>query len=475
MSDTGKGYIKELSESGNGSKNVLSESGKGSRKELSESGKGSKKGLSESESESKRKPQRQTEEPEKAIPTPEKASESEKAPAPEEPPQIERSHSSSSHNIQAPADKEPEEPEREEGLIVNDQVPVIPQIHVDNPIYSFELMDTVLARFIRTKGKSFPNIPVEMRRSLFQHISRRRAECIEAQNYDEGEKLMLAQDMLRKAITKAMIASESEYSQISIATRLREVKEMYQQKKEECDSKMKNLNRDLDDKEKQIKRQHKRELDEFSEFWMDPSSFHEFNKPSGFLLELRTKEKNLALLGDFTAAKDMKKRAEAQEKLETSRAQARAKQGMQVAYDQLVRKHQRELEAHQRLRHKVVGQAQVYADAELNPMIMAIKKLETMKEQKPMKRMSPRVSKSQLTARRERLTGQSYEDDQPPVSTPRTMKRLVDIRTTPRNEVLSLQGVPAKRYIKIQQQRERRKLREQERGEEEKKVKPTNF
>ena len=539
LSESGKGSKKELSESGKGSKKELSESGKGSKKELSESGKADKKELSESgkgerkqlsdagkkdlsepgkddkketgDSGKERKEAqgsdkgevKQREVPDAAPAQTNTTDTLERKPSSEQgdgskpaaqPPADDagndkqdekkrRSSSSSSSSQKKEDDDKPtptnetpeqreEEPEREEGLIVNDQVPTIPKIQVDSPMYSMELLDSVLNRFIRTKGKSFPRIPMEMRKSLFQHIRRRRAEAIEYQNYEDGEKLMYAQDTLRKAITKAMIASESEYAQVAVETRLKEVKEMYQEKKDECDENMKRLNKDMDSKERDIKRQHRKELDEFSTFWMDPSSFHEFNKPSGLLLEMRNKEKNMALLGDFTGAKDMKKRADAQEKLETTRAQARAKLGMQTAYEQLMRKHQRELEAQQRLRQKVIGHAQVYADAELNPMLMAIKKLELMKEQKPVKRWTPRVSRSQLVRRR---SPGPCEDDSPPVSTPRTMRRLVNIRATPRNEVLSLQGVPAKRYIKIQQKRERKKIREQERAQEERRVKPTNF
>ena len=528
LSESGKGSKKELSESGKGSKKELSESGKGEKKDLSESGKGERKQLSDAGKKDLSEPGKddkketgdsgkerkeaqgsdkgevkQREVPDAAPAQTNTTDTLERKPSSEQgdgskpaaqPPADDagndkqdekkrRSSSSSSSSQKKEDDDKPtptnetpeqreEEPEREEGLIVNDQVPTIPKIQVDSPMYSMELLDSVLNRFIRTKGKSFPRIPMEMRKSLFQHIRRRRAEAIEYQNYEDGEKLMYAQDTLRKAITKAMIASESEYAQVAVETRLKEVKEMYQEKKDECDENMKRLNKDMDSKERDIKRQHRKELDEFSTFWMDPSSFHEFNKPSGLLLEMRNKEKNMALLGDFTGAKDMKKRADAQEKLETTRAQARAKLGMQTAYEQLMRKHQRELEAQQRLRQKVIGHAQVYADAELNPMLMAIKKLELMKEQKPVKRWTPRVSRSQLVRRR---SPGPCEDDSPPVSTPRTMRRLVNIRATPRNEVLSLQGVPAKRYIKIQQKRERKKIREQERAQEERRVKPTNF
>ena len=528
LSESGKAEKKELSESGKGSKKDLSESGKGEKKDLSESGKGERKQLSDAGKKDLSEPGKddkketgdsgkerkeaqgsdkgevkQREVPDAAPAQTNTTDTLERKPSSEQgdgskpaaqPPADDagndkqdekkrRSSSSSSSSQKKEDDDKPtptnetpeqreEEPEREEGLIVNDQVPTIPKIQVDSPMYSMELLDSVLNRFIRTKGKSFPRIPMEMRKSLFQHIRRRRAEAIEYQNYEDGEKLMYAQDTLRKAITKAMIASESEYAQVAVETRLKEVKEMYQEKKDECDENMKRLNKDMDSKERDIKRQHRKELDEFSTFWMDPSSFHEFNKPSGLLLEMRNKEKNMALLGDFTGAKDMKKRADAQEKLETTRAQARAKLGMQTAYEQLMRKHQRELEAQQRLRQKVIGHAQVYADAELNPMLMAIKKLELMKEQKPVKRWTPRVSRSQLVRRR---SPGPCEDDSPPVSTPRTMRRLVNIRATPRNEVLSLQGVPAKRYIKIQQKRERKKIREQERAQEERRVKPTNF
>ena len=347
----------------------------------------------------------------------------------------------------------------EEGLNVTDENPTVPSIphFPKRTIYDEEELESRLREFIKTKGKSYSRIPVDMRNQLFQHILRRRVQSIENQDYDTGEKLMTAQENLRNLMNKDMIESEETNEESLNAGRLSDAKYELKTATEKWDQAMKDLNYKLKDQEDQLISQQQRELQELAEFWQDPSKFHEFNKASSQLLTMREIEKNMALTGDFQGAKIMKKRALALEKKETIEAQKRAQEAMEQSFQSMKTKHTMQLNAHRRLAHKLMVQEEVKRDYELQPLRMAVKKYEnyqkvkedTKRETKPQFKKAPPVSKSMLV-KKTKKDSIIITDDRPPITTPRTMERLVRLRELKRADQLALTKVETKIVLKKQ-------------------------
>jgi hypothetical protein len=141
----------------------------------------------------------------------------------------------------------------------------------------------------------------------------------------------------------------------------------------------------------------------------------------------------------------MKKCVDTLEKGETEVAQGKARTAMEGSFQQLLEKHIRELEAHERLRHKLCLQMRIGNETEMAPLDAAVKKLEGLQVTPMIPRRSPTVSKSRLVTKR---SGEVVRDDGPPIQTPRTMQRLHRIRSTLRGDVLALKKVECTAFVR---------------------------
>jgi hypothetical protein len=193
-----------------------------------------------------------------------------------------------------------------------------------------------------------------------------------------------------------------------------------------------------------LEARHQRERAKFEDDWADPASLIAFHKPSGHLLSLRASEQKLACLGDFRGAEELRRHIAKKERAETEAAQRKAKAGVKAAFDQLVKQQEKELDGHRTLDVRVRFQLQTQIDHELNPIRMAIKKLEARQEQPPPPRRCPKVSRSPLVQRRNPEPG----DDRPGASTPRTVRRLATVKASPRTLMLPLKPVETKAMVK---------------------------
>lgn len=337
----------------------------------------------------------------------------------------------------------------EEGLLVSD-------LHISTKIeYSKEQLDSVLDKFIATKAKSFSSISPDMRKPLFEHIARERVTAIEEQNYDRGEKLINAQENLRKLMLKDLNDNNEMTEDELNKSRLFEAKQQLKAITIKWDKQIKELESRLKDEESLLLDNQRQEMQSFSDFWSDPSQFHEFNKASAILLQTREQEKNFALMGDFQSAKMMKKRSEQLEKAETLAAQKKAETVMKLKYEQLRQKHLLQLDGHRRNCHKLLKQLEIQKEMELQPYRMAIRKYENIQRiklessrDKKVKIRSPPVSKSCLVIRKMKKDNLFVVDDRPPQATPRTVKRLAEIREKTKSDQLVLNKVETKNVFK---------------------------
>ena len=348
-------------------------------------------------------------------------------------------------------DEEEEYEEEEEG-VESESHTEIPLLFTATPVHGDGALDEALERFV--KSKKLKEIDGDMRRPLLQHITRRKVEAIESQDYDRAEQLVQVQNLLKRAICKDVIDTDRHYSQRATKSRIEHVRRKYARTEQRCEEKKKEIEKYMDEKEAEIRARHKVELKDFSEFWNDPSTFYEFSKPSGYLLQIRKQEKKMALLGDFQAARAWKSKGDEQEKVETQRAQQRAKEAVEAAYRQLVKRQKTELDAHRGLREKLTGEARLYTEEQLYPLSMAIKKLETTKEDRVKVKRLPKVSQSRLV-KQKGIDTQLY-DDRPAIPTPRTAEKLAHMRALVGSRSLRLAGVNARPFIKRTQRIDRK-------------------
>jgi hypothetical protein len=335
----------------------------------------------------------------------------------------------------------------EQGLLVDDEAPIVPIFKVsrDRPTYSDSELDRVLENFIRMRGRSFSKIPPDMYRPLFQHISRLRVEAIEFQTYARGESLMEAYALLKRSINEDLTAADIAFEKQINTARLNSARQLLAETQHHCQNRVNKLEDNLMGQRMDLEARHDREIARFQEEWADPTTLTEFHKPSGQLLQFRQIEQKMAVIGDFRGARLMKQVVDKQEKLETTTAQQRAKVGMKAAYDRLIMHQQKEITGLRTLEQRIKLQLEAQNDAELLPIIMAIKKLESRCEQPKSPRRAPKVSKSLLVRRKS--PGEAVGDP-PLVATPRTSQRLMTVRATPRTAMLSLKPVETKQLIR---------------------------
>ena len=284
-----------------------------------------------------------------------------------------------------------------------------------------------------------------MIKPIQQHISRRRVDAIVSCEYEKGEKMNEAQRKLKIALEKQRAQDDILYEERTTEERLNEAKQDLKQAQKEKELALERIEDNQYQKREELRLQHTHELEEFKRYWDDPSSFHEYNKPSVTLLNLRSQEKNFALTGDFENAKIIKKRADLLEKEETRKAQEKATLGMKAQLRLLMSRQQKEVDGLERLTSKQTLAATVRLDENIRPIEMAIKKLERMKKDPPPPKRQVIVSRSALRTAREGI----LTDDSPPVSTPRTMRKLANLRASARPNTLELKGVEAGRFIKM--------------------------
>ena len=350
--------------------------------------------------------------------------------------------------------QEPENPEPEEKTVL----PPLPLSSRTEPEYTEDELEKELQRFLKTNRVP----PFNMIKQIQQHISRRRVDAIVNCQYEEGEKMNEAQRKLKLALEKQRQQDDAMYEERTIEDRLKEARQELKEAQREKEEALERIEDRQYEKKEELRIEHTKELEKFKEFWQDPSSFHEYNKPSAQLLNLRAQERTHALSGDFTNAKLIKKRADKLEKEETERGQQKATEGMKIQLHAIEARQQKEDEGLDRLTHRLMLQATVRLDANIRPIEMAVKKLERMKEQPSCPKRQVIVSRSALrTAREKDLIA---TDDSPPVQTPRTMRKLANVRSSARPNTLGLKGVDAGRYIRIPKKTESpRKAREMER------------
>jgi hypothetical protein len=93
----------------------------------------------------------------------------------------------------------------------------------------------------------------------------------------------------------------------------------------------------------EMKTRHQHELGDLEAHWSDPSTLLGFSKRSTELILIRKQQRMSALASEFARAKELKRRGDELERVETAEAERKATESMRAASHNLKKRQQREL------------------------------------------------------------------------------------------------------------------------------------
>ena len=321
-----------------------------------------------------------------------------------------------------------------EGMVVEDSS--IPLLSITSRTNSYTLDE--LDKFLEQNLNTLANPGNDLIKPLIQHIDRKKLEVVELSNYDYGEKLKIYQKKLKNLLLDHHSLDDLFHEEKLLENRLIEIKKSYLDFLNERNKKTLQIQEDYQKKTQLLVEKHQKELEDFQIQWSDPKNLKEFNKPSPILIELRNKERSLALTENFKEAKEIKKRADKLEKLETEKAHEKALEGMKISLKTIEEKQKCEFIANERFYRKLLLIEEVRKKEEIKPFEMTIKKLEKQIINKNQQKKNFKQNK---------IINKNYIlDEQKPKITPRTLQKKVNIKKKPLSKLLEIKGISNDEY-----------------------------
>ena len=198
-----------------------------------------------------------------------------------------------------------------------------------------------------------------------------------------------------------------------------------------------------------IKSQHEIQIKQFSDKWKDSKQMQEFTKASPQLLQLRNIERKQVILGDYEAADETAQRADLLEKEETIKANERAISKMKMDYNNLLKKQEAEIDNFNTRTELTVKALETQKETQSEALNTCIRL------SKPFPRPERKVRKRKISPEHafilQKGRPKSEIANQPPdvsLSTPRTFKKMMDIRTANGGIKLGLDGIDITQHIK---------------------------
>lgn len=305
--------------------------------------------------------------------------------------------------------------------------------------------------------------PLSLKSRIMQVIVRRKIDAAACKNYAEASKLSKIEDKLKIYFEEAKesdrIRKRSYYgisSSDQLRTRLSKINNEY-------DRKIEIYKRSREQFMDQLYNDQQRELAEFGKKWNNPNSFLDLAKPSSHLLQLREIERKKALLMDYEGANQTKAIADKLEKQETAQSQQKAVQAMKTQLKQLEAKHQQEIEGAEQLTKRGLDHLLKERASIVEPLEKALRKSQNMEKRQPEKRrpnsrmnstiIDDSVSFAPTTQTKSARAPSpvAYVDDEVEdvdLATPRTFRKIYDMRATSGVKRLDLDGIDITKYLK---------------------------
>jgi hypothetical protein len=206
--------------------------------------------------------------------------------------------------------------------------------------YPQEAVEFAMRLFLETGEYPPEGLIPAVRALLRSHVM----AAIVREDYDEAAllkeaELKLSTDWIeeRKQAEEHKIKLQSVEERIAtVSQKLAEVRSSWSQKMEEFEN-------EKTARLSEMRARHEHELDDLEAHWNDSSTLLAFNKASTQLILIRKQQRMSALASEFARAKELKRRGDELERIETAEAERKATESMRAARGNLKRRQQREL------------------------------------------------------------------------------------------------------------------------------------
>jgi hypothetical protein len=187
--------------------------------------------------------------------------------------------------------------------------------------------------------------PPEVVPGLLSSLRREFLLAIGNRDYDEAHRIKGIQEQLAHNVDDEVRVSEAqEKKSQTLAERVSSVKQKLTELTETWNQRVNDAEIEKAARIEEMKARHERELDDFEGHWNESSTLQSFSRPSAQLIQLQ-KDYQLAVSAESSNLSDLKRRVEAQEKVETVEAERKIVTAMRTAH-QNIRKRQQQEEKH---------------------------------------------------------------------------------------------------------------------------------
>ncbi|KAH0789794.1 hypothetical protein GPJ56_006296 [Histomonas meleagridis] len=177
--------------------------------------------------------------------------------------------------------------------------------------------------------------PIEIRKSLIAYLHKVEVDIICAEDYDKATEI----DDIINVLTN------------SLTTKQNHDIEQITQTDQQIEEYWNNIIQNEKDKEKKLRieleTKHQLEQESFRSKWDDEYIYTQYMKPSHQLLQIRKKQKSMALIHNFTEAKELKLKGDQLQKKELLTARKIASDVIKAEYQNLIEQQKHETQRHE--------------------------------------------------------------------------------------------------------------------------------
>ena len=259
--------------------------------------------------------------------------------------------------------------------------------------YSNEELEKELKKIL--KKKQAPS-DITLVKDLQEYTKMKNEEAIDKEDYDYASQLDVIINLLAKAIAIDQATFDNSQKTQQIKNRLETVEQRQQRLKTEFDQKMEYHKKDTQRRLETLEQEQQQELENFEQQWSSAEAMQQYSKPSKELLNIKRRQRQLALAHDFEQAKYLKSLAEELQQKETEAARKRAAEAMKASYLVLLNKQEKERECIIANSERKAKRMETEYQKELNSNEITQKTLQNMMTATPKK---PQVTVPQVDYR----------------------------------------------------------------------------
>jgi hypothetical protein len=314
----------------------------------------------------------------------------------------------------------------------------IPVIELLAPAFTDEDLKEALDNLFQ--NGQFPS--PELLDPLRVYVRREFMLAVMAQDYDRAEQLKGAETRLADDPSEEQrLAEEQKAREAMLSERISRTKAKLSEIQETWTAKLADFESVINDRTLEMEERHRQEIHEYEARWNDTTTLVAFNKPSSQLIQIRKQQQLSALQGDFNRARDLKRRGDQLEQLETEQAERKARASMHSGYRTMLAKQTKELEV-ARMNWRRQEQIMVAErDTQLKQANLCLSQLEIRKGE--LRTGRPRPATPGLA----RL-GNTRKHRATP-TTPRTRKKVAEFKEVTSQDKLALMGFRGNDVIRV--------------------------